>query len=135
MIRGIGTDIVKNARIGAILDRPYADRFVARVLSAQEREMWKGKPVERRVTFLAGRWAAKESLVKAFGIRELQFQNITLRPVVEPPATSGPLTVDLGAGNLCLVAARHGSGPVSIHVSISHEDDFTVAFSIIQAMN
>jgi len=132
MIRGIGTDLVKNSRIAAILTKPYYNRFLDRVLSPLERQTYDKRGNERQVGFLAGRWAAKESIVKALAIKELQFHHITLSNISEDDGTSGPLVVTLGEQNMQLVRQRMGESPLSLHVSLSHEEDYTVAFAVAQ---
>lgn len=130
MIRGIGTDIVQNCRIKELLAKAYAPRFLARVLSPAELREFQQRSPERQVTFLAGRWAAKESLVKAYGLRDLQFAQITIAQVPEQAPT-----VDLGPNNAALVRARHPPSPQPLGpplVTISHEAEYTVAFALVQ---
>lgn len=62
MIIGIGLDIVNMARIAAIY-RKFGRRFLIRILS--EAEM--ARLPANAVTYLAGRFAAKEAAAKALG--------------------------------------------------------------------
>jgi holo-[acyl-carrier protein] synthase len=64
MIRGIGTDIVELGRIARIYEE-QKERFLRRVFTDAEREyftQWKD-PTPR----IAGRFAAKEAVMKALG--------------------------------------------------------------------
>ncbi len=63
-ILGHGIDLVECDRIGALIEK-HPDRFLARILTPAERT-W----VERfrdPVPHIAGRWAAKEAILKALG--------------------------------------------------------------------
>ncbi|WP_455205681.1 holo-ACP synthase, partial [Kaarinaea lacus] len=62
MIFGIGTDIVKVARIQSNLDK-YGDRFAHRILT--DEELLDFNHSVRKAHFVAKRFAAKEALVKA----------------------------------------------------------------------
>ena len=110
MITGIGTDIIKLDRI--TLD----EKFVNRILSKDELTLYKTLRIDkRRVEFLAGRFAAKEALAKALGsgIRGFNLNDIAVvwdkfhKPVCEFRG-------------------------LNIHVSISHSNEFAVAFVIIE---
>jgi holo-[acyl-carrier protein] synthase len=61
MIYGLGIDLVQIKRIEKALDR-FGDRFARRIMGEEERELFR----ERRdkATFLAGRIAAKEAVMK-----------------------------------------------------------------------
>ena len=63
-ILGHGIDIVDTARIAAMLD-DHGDRFLDRCFTAGERAYAGDK--RRRVEHLAGRFAAKEAILKALG--------------------------------------------------------------------
>ena len=60
----VGLDVVATERISRILER-FGERFVNRLLGPEERELF-DKRVDR-VALLAGRFAAKEAAIKAFG--------------------------------------------------------------------
>lgn len=59
----LGVDIVPVARIAAAMER-YGDRFLQRVYTPAELKYARGNPEK-----LAGRWAAKEAVLKALGGR------------------------------------------------------------------
>jgi len=61
LIRSIGLDIVDVSRIKKDLER-FGDRFVKRILGEEETSTFVGR-VDKEV-FLAGRFAAKEAVIK-----------------------------------------------------------------------
>ena len=63
-IIGHGIDLVECDRIEDMLRR-HGDRFMARVLTNQERE--RAAQFKNPVQFVAGRWAAKEAILKMIG--------------------------------------------------------------------
>jgi len=64
MIFGIGTDVLKVERIERVWQR-FGDRFAARLLLEEERELF--ARAKHKVRFLGMRFAAKEAIVKAMG--------------------------------------------------------------------
>lgn len=124
MIAGVGTDIVSIARVAAVLAR-HGDRFVARVLVADERARLPADA--RRARWLAKRWAAKEAVAKAFGTGiggQLGFQDI----VIGNDAAGQPRVFLQGAGAL-LAQAR---GIAQVHLSLSDEQDTALAFVVLE---
>ena len=64
MINSIGLDLVEIARIDHNL-RLYGERFAQKILGADEWGIFQKK--RNRAQFLAGRFAAKEAVIKALG--------------------------------------------------------------------
>ncbi|UCG62895.1 MAG: holo-ACP synthase [Candidatus Zixiibacteriota bacterium] len=64
MINSIGLDLVEIARIDHDL-RLYGERFVGKILGKEEWKIFQRK--RNRAQFLAGRFAAKEAVIKALG--------------------------------------------------------------------
>lgn len=64
MIFGIGVDALEVKRIGETLDR-FGDHFIERLLMPEEQAQL--ARTQRRVRFIAMRFAAKEAIVKAMG--------------------------------------------------------------------
>ena len=64
MIASVGLDIVEIARIEKDIER-FGERFVNRILGEKERSQYQKR--NDRTLFLAGRFAAKEAVVKALG--------------------------------------------------------------------
>ena len=63
-ILGIGTDIVECPRIADMIER-HQDIFITRVFTAAEIEYCSGRKAATQ--HYAGRWAAKEAVLKALG--------------------------------------------------------------------
>ncbi len=70
MIYGIGNDIVKIERF-----EKNKDKLAKRILTAQEYELYMKK--NRSIEFLAGRFAAKEAIIKASN-QSLSMQKINV---------------------------------------------------------
>lgn len=78
MIEGIGLDITEIERIEAAYTKN--ESFAARVLTESERVLFEPLTGNRKMEFLAGRFAAKEAFSKAYGtgIGKLSFQDIEI---------------------------------------------------------
>ena len=63
-IIGLGTDIIECDRIARMLSR-HGERFAGHVYTAEEVRYCSGRKVSEQ--HFAGRWAAKEAVLKAFG--------------------------------------------------------------------
>ena len=63
-ILGHGLDLVECARIAQVL-RDHGQRFLDRVLTPAEQE--RAKQFKNPTSFIAGRWAAKEAILKMIG--------------------------------------------------------------------
>lgn len=121
MILGIGTDIVDIMRMKAMHAR-WRYKLEARLLSALERETAVITPA-----LLAKRFAAKEALLKAlgWGLRGgLSFQDISVVHDVR------------GAPNFQLSgvtqALTQEKGVLQMHLSITDEKHYTIAFVILE---
>jgi holo-[acyl-carrier protein] synthase len=66
VILGLGIDVASIDRMSRVLER-HGDRMWARILTSGERAAFARR--RDRAAALAGRWAAKEAAVKAFGGR------------------------------------------------------------------
>lgn len=124
MIAGIGIDIVDIERIGAVLSR-YGDRFMERVFTDAEAAYARKsvKPAER----LAGRFAVKEAVLKAFGTGKSQ--GIRWRDVETVRGPMGRPQVVLYGNALKYLNKLEGH---TIHVTITHDGGKAVAFVIIE---
>lgn len=123
MIFGIGTDILKLARIQKVYER-HGDRFVDHLLMPEERA---ALPDPRRtVRFLAMRFAAKEAIVKAMGTGFSD--GIWLRDVgVVPNERGRPGIVWSARGRAQCEKLGIGEG----HLSLSDEAGFVVAVAVL----
>jgi holo-[acyl-carrier protein] synthase len=124
VIVGIGVDVCNVARMEASLQR-FGDRIWDRVLSEPERSSLAHR--SDRATALAGRFAAKEAIVKALagapgvGWHDLEVRGAPRRPpelVVHGPARA--------------LAARLGVS--KIHLSITHDAGIAIAMVVLEAM-
>ncbi len=124
MIQGIGTDIVDVARMSALHAR-HGVRLAQRLLSAQERCDYDRATDKARL--LAKRFAAKEALAKALGTglrAPVSLANLG----VTHDALGRPLFA-FSADLLAWLTARR---IVRVHLSLSDEQHYAVAFVIVE---
>jgi holo-[acyl-carrier protein] synthase len=126
MITGVGTDIVRIERI-----RKLRATAISRLLTPAEEKYCRAHadPAPR----VAGRFAAKEAILKALGTglgAGASWKQIEILPDENgaPRARfSGAVARRLRALN-----ASGASGATRCHLSISHEDDHAVAFAVLE---
>lgn len=120
MIVGVGTDIVEVGRIRKL--RPAA---VARLLTPAEERYCRGHAdAEARI---AGRFAAKEALLKAMGTglgRGTSWRHIEILP----DAQGTPRAAFSGT----TARKLRECGATRCHLSISHQADYAVAFAVLE---
>lgn len=133
MILGIGHDITDIARIQRILEGPAGERFVNRILTPSERGHiasfgGEGAAFARTVQYVAGRFAAKEAVVKAIGCglgRVAGFQDIEIAPDQsgKPHCRLSPRTLDeLGWTHEARV----------VHITITHAGGLASAVAVVE---
>lgn len=105
MIVGVGVDIVSVDRIKQAMENP---KFVTKVLAESERKL------EMSPEYVAGRWAAKEALVKCLGG--------VVSDYIIGALESGAPVVLVGIPN-----------DMQAHISISHDDGRAIAFAVIES--
>lgn len=115
MILGVGVDIVDLQRFARSLER--TPELMSRLFTIRERE--------NTVASLAGRFAAKEALIKAFGgSGDMTWHDMEV------------VTNELGAPSFVLTgpaaAMTAARGITSTHVSISHDANAAVAFVVAE---
>ena len=120
-VAAIGTDIVECCRIAEMLER-HGEEFLRRVYTDGEREYCTRH--RKPVTHLAGRWAAKEAVLKALGTG--WSRGIGWRDVEVLRDAAGRPSVALH-GAAAQIAAECGIARVLL--SISHCDSHAVAFA------
>ena len=128
MIYGIGTDIIRIARIVAALER-YGDRFALKILGPEEFTKYQERSARmcvRGIRFLATRFAAKEAFSKAIGLGMRMPMTWRTMQVVNAPSGK-PQIVTSGA--LKEFVDLHG---LTAQVSITDEDEYAVAFVIVE---
>ncbi|MGG6293007.1 holo-ACP synthase [Leptolyngbya sp. AN02str] len=123
----IGTDIVYIPRIKSALER-FGDRFLERVYtSTEQQDCWQpfaDRAIASGIAKLAGRWAAKEAIVKALGTgwRDIRYVDVEIQRTAN------------GAPQVCLhrraavIAAQQGNGQWQL--SLSHDTDYAIATAI-----
>ncbi len=78
-VLGIGTDIVECLRIAQMIER-HGELFIDRVYTAHEIEYCRSR--KQATQHFAGRWAAKEAVLKAIGTgwrRGISWRDIEVR--------------------------------------------------------
>lgn len=123
MIVGIGTDIIEIKRIENVI-RKYGMRFLERVFTDAERKYCLNHQESAR--HFAGKFAAKEAVVKALGTglrHGISWQDIEILN-----DSQGKPTVNLSKQLLDMVEPK---GKTTIfHISISHCREYATAFAI-----
>lgn len=130
MIHGVGTDIVRVARLADALER-HGVRFAERILDVSERAAFAAAPNPARL--LAKRFAAKEAFSKAVGTGFKA--GVFMKDIGVVNAPSGAPTLKLSGGALdrlqSMVPAGHR--PV-IHLTLTDDHPWAQAFVIIEAL-
>ena len=123
MIFGIGVDVLEVKRIGETLEK-YGEHFVERLLMPEERVQL--ATTQRRVRFLAMRFAAKEAIVKAMGTGFSH--GVWIRDVgVVQNAWGKPEVVFSQRGE----RVRKGLGVGEGHVTLTDEAGLVVAVAVL----
>lgn len=119
MINGIGTDIVEIDRIEKAMER---EGFLQKIFNRREIDYLKRRNM--RPEYVAGRFAAKEAIVKALGTG---FKGINTKDIeIERNALGKPIVVL--KGNAKKIASKYGD--YKIHLSISHGRDNAIAYAL-----
>src|SRR5262245_27886272 len=122
VILGIGTDIIECPRIGRMIEQ-HGELFLRRVYT--EREIRYCQARKHAIEHFAGRWAAKEAILKALGTgwsRGICWTDLEVR---NDPAGQPKVMVRGGARD---VAVMRGIG--DILVSISHCRTYATAYAL-----
>jgi holo-[acyl-carrier protein] synthase len=118
MIIGIGIDLVDLNRIKELMD----DRFINRILSSDEKKMFENIAAENtKLSFLGGRFAAKEALFKAIskGHGKTYYTDFSI------------LNHENGSP---YVLTDFFKDDEIIHISITHTDDHAIAYVMIEKL-
>ena len=121
-IIGIGTDIVECLRIAQMIER-HGELFISRVYTSHEIEYCSTRKAATQ--HYAGRWAAKEAVLKALGtgwVRGISWRDIEVRN-----RTGGKPTIAMAGGAR---EACEELGVAEMHISISHCRSHATAFAI-----
>ena len=119
---GIGTDIVECLRIAQMIER-HGEQFLRRVYTPREIEYCSTRKAATQ--HYAGRWAAKEAVLKAMGTGWAR--GITWRDIEVRNDAGGRPTIALagGAREIC-----ERLGIADMLISISHCRSHATAFAI-----
>jgi len=119
--------MVEIDRMGKLLASATAERFMERILTAAERELAQTRK-GRMTEFVAGRFAAKEAVVKAFGCgigHLVGFQDIE----VLPDALGKPLCT---LSQAALSNLGYSANELRLHLSITHSQNMAAAYVIVE---
>jgi len=120
MIFGIGTDIVRVARMQKNIER-YGERFAERILTPAELSEYRKDA--RQAHFLAKRFAAKEAAAKAMGTG---FRDgLMLHHIGVGHDAAGKPQLEFTDEAAAFVQTH---GITGVHVSLEDEEDHAVAF-------
>lgn len=122
MIVGLGTDIVEISRIGQMIER-HGDTFLNRVFTKTENEYCGSK--KNKEQHYAGRWAAKEAVMKTLGTGFIK--GIGWKDIEVINLQSGKPTIVI-TGGVELHAGEMGIDEILI--TISHSREFATATAI-----
>lgn len=121
-ILGIGTDIVECLRIAQIIER-HGELFINRVYTDHEIRYCRSRKAATQ--HFAGRWAAKEAVLKAMGTgwrRGISWRDVEVRNV-----PSGKPVISLRGGARSVVEQ---SGIREMLISISHCRSHATAYAV-----
>ena len=111
----IGIDIVAIDRIGDLYKK-FGEKFLYKIFNEIEiEEIKKIDYKKRRIEKIAGKFAAKEAVIKVF-----EGNNINFKDIVIVNSSGGSPT--------CFVNGK------SVKISISHEKDYAVAVALLQSI-
>ena len=111
MIKGVGVDIVENNRFSTFPHGALEKIFTRSELLEMERRV-------NKTEYLASRFAVKEAVVKAFGTG---FRGWSAKDI----GTGS----DEGGRPFVLVKGKRDD---SIHLSLSHEKEYSIAFVVLE---
>ena len=121
-IQGHGLALIECSRIKAVLDR-HGERFLKRVLTPAEQE--RASQFKHPIPYIAGRWAAKEAILKMMGTGWRG--RIAWTDMEILPDRLGQPVVTL-SGETARIAAEKSIGRVLL--SITHTEHYAAASAI-----
>lgn len=124
MILGVGIDIIEVARVQASHEK-FGERFLNRILHPNEIAYCLSHKVP--APFLAGRFAAKEAISKAFGTgigAQLAWRDMEICH----RQSGAPYVVLHGNGQALMTKL----GATAIHISLSHTQNHATAVAVLE---
>jgi holo-[acyl-carrier protein] synthase len=113
MVIRVGLDVVEIPRIAKAMQRPG---FRERILTPEERMLC------TTPTRVAGRWAAKEAIAKAVGLK-LSWHQVEI------------LNDDTRAPFAVIHSSHFDTRRFRVHISISHERNIAAAVAILESIS
>lgn len=105
-------DVVEVARIRAAIE--HRPRFLHRIFTDDE------QPIVQNPHEAAGRWAAKEAIIKCIGYKIPWREMEILRDRYGKPVAR--------------ILSDIGRGPIQVHVSITHDAGLAIAFAVMESV-
>jgi holo-[acyl-carrier protein] synthase len=118
-IHGIGVDLLHVPRMAALIHRRGANRIASRILSPPERSAFCRLRPEHGAVFLSVRWAVKEAAYKALYPLRPTWKELTYTSF-DPQTGSKPALVS------------HPDGRPRLHVSVSHDGEYILAYVVAE---
>ena len=118
---GIGTDIVECQRIAMMIDK-HDNLFIDRVYTPNEIEYCSGR--KSAIQHFAGRWAAKEAILKSMGTGWAKGIAWTDIEVINEMGGAPKVRIGGGAREHCEL-----KGITDILISISHTESYATAYA------
>ena len=127
MIVGLGTDIIEIVRIGQMIER-HGELFLNRIYTEEEVRYCSRR--KESYQHFAGRWAAKEAVMKALGtgfIRGIRWQDIGVysqksgRPIVQLKGGAADLSEKMGIEEILLTISHCRTYATATAIAISHD--------------
>lgn len=131
MIIGIGNDLSDITRVAKVLSGSAGRRFMQRVLTEGERELAEHYSGERLHQFVAGRFAAKEAVVKAFGCGIGQVMGFADIEILRDSCGKPECGLSAAAWERLGLSSKD----VRIHVTITHERQLASAFAVAERIS
>lgn len=131
MILGVGSDLIRIDRLAGSIDR-FGERFLKRVFTPGEIRQGEELSGKAAIAFYAKRFAAKEAAAKALGtgMRDgIWFTQIE----VENDSLGRP-SVNVSGAAADLLAERGGEKGARLHLTLSDEREFALAFVVLEKL-
>ncbi|HEY2493852.1 MAG TPA: holo-ACP synthase [Paenibacillus sp.] len=131
MIYGIGHDILEIKRVERLLSGKLSEAFMIKVLTTKECELARNRGANR-AEFVAGRFAAKEAITKAFGCgigAIIGFHDIEILP-----DAWGKPWVQLSEEAWERLDLPGQIVDYAIHLSISHQREMASTYAIVEKL-
>ena len=125
MIYGIGIDIVKISRIENTINQ-YGDRFINKIFTEEEKQ--KAQKRKLQTPTFTKMFAAKEAFIKALG----GSFGINWKDICIQNDTQGKPTITLSGKALAHLNNELNNFPYTIHLSLSDDTDYAIAYVIIE---